>query len=121
MTEKVYKGRTEDAEAPFLSADFWKPGTKIAGMVDRVFMAGEQKCYGLSLLTPVAVDGEETNQVSLGSMAGLRMALQAARLSELQARDRVVIVCTGKTPSKKEGNSPRVDFEVEVTRAMAAF
>jgi hypothetical protein len=121
MADKVFKGRTEDAEAPFLSADWWKPGSKIVGTVDRSFMAGEQKCYGLSLLVPVAIDGEETTQVSLGSMAGLRMALQAARLVEFQPRDRVVLVCTGKTPSKKEGNSPRVDFEVEVTRAMAAF
>jgi hypothetical protein len=116
MTEKVYKGRTEDAAAPFLSAEFWKKGTMIAGTVERLFKAGDQQCCALRLINPVTVAGEETDQVSLGAMAGLRMAIQAAHLRGLAEGDKVWIECTGQTAPKKVGNSPRVDFSVEVVR-----
>jgi hypothetical protein len=121
MTEQVFRGKTEEAELPFLSADFWEQGVRVVGVVMQSFMAGEQRCYELDLVTPVRIDEEEVERVAVGSMAGLRMAMQAAGLSELKVRDRVVLVCTGKTPPKKEGNSPRVNFEIEVGRAKAAF
>lgn len=116
MAEKLYKGRTEDAAAPFLSAEFWKKGTKVSGVVEREFKAGDQQCYALRLLSPVTVDGVETDQVSIGAMAGIRMALQAAHLRGFSVADRVWIECTGQTPSKNPKNSPRVDFSVEISR-----
>jgi hypothetical protein len=121
MAEKVFRGRTEDAELPFLSAEFWKAGLKVVGVVKDVFMAGEQKCYALELVTPVTLDEEEVDRVAIGSMAGLRMAFQAARLNGLCVGDRVVLECTGKTPSKKPENSARVNFDIEVGRATSAF
>jgi hypothetical protein len=116
MEEKVFKGRTEDAQAPFLGADWWEKEKHIAGIVERVFTVNEKPAYVVKLLAPVALDGEEVEQVSIGNSAGFQMALQAAHLSGLRVTDRLHVVCTGKTPSKTEGFSPRVDFEIEVTR-----
>jgi hypothetical protein len=42
------------------------------------------------------------------------MALQAAGLDSLQVEDAIYVECTGKTSTNK--GSPRVDFEIEVTR-----
>jgi hypothetical protein len=116
MAEKLFKGRTEDGALPFLSAEFWKKGTKVAGVVDRLFQAGDQQCCSLHLLSPVTIDGVETDQVAVGAMAGLRMAMQAAKLRGLVEGDRVWLECTGHTAPKKNGNSPRVDFLIEVAR-----
>lgn len=116
MAEKVFKGRTEDAQAPFLGADWWEKEKHIAGIVERVFTVNEKPAYAVKLLKAVVLDGEEVDKVSIGNSAGFRMALQAANLSDLRVSDRLHVLCTGKTPSKTEGYSERVDFEVEVTR-----
>ncbi len=116
MAEKTFKGRTEDAEAPFLGAEFWEKGKQVVGVVERLFTVGEQQCHVLRLVTPVEVDGEELDCVSIGNSAGFRMALQAGHLSGLRINDKVSLLCSGKTPPKKEGNSPRTNFEIEVTR-----
>ncbi len=116
MAEQTFKGRTEDAEAPFIGAEFWAKGKRLTGVVERVFAVGEQQCYVLKLVTPVELDGEPLDRVSVGNSAGLRMALQAGHLAELLKGDKVSLECSGKTPSKKEGNSPRTDFAIEVTR-----
>jgi hypothetical protein len=47
------------------------------------------------------------------------MAMQSARLRELRQGDQVVLICIGETASKKAGNSPRKDFQIEVTRPQA--
>ncbi len=116
MAEQTFKGRTEDAEAPFLGAEFWDKGKKVFGVVEREFDSVNGKCYVLTPLNPIVLDGEEWDRVSVGNMAGFRMALQAGHLKELRVGDKVVLECTGKTPPKKEGNSPRVNFAIEVTR-----
>ena len=116
MAEQVFRGKTEDAAAPFLSADFWEKDRKIVAVVDRSFKAGDKQCYALRLVKPITLDGDEVENVSIGNMAGLRMALQAAHVHELRADDKLVLTCTGKTPPKKQGNSPMVNFEVEITR-----
>jgi hypothetical protein len=115
MPEKTYKGRTEDAEAPFLGADFWSVGKSVSGVVLRSFESVNGRCYVLGLVTPVEMAGEEVDEVSIGNMAGFRMAMQAAHLTDLRVKDKVFLSCYGKTPPKKEGNSPRVDFDIEVT------
>jgi hypothetical protein len=116
MGERVFKGRTEDAEAPFLSAEFWKQGVKVSGVVDRVFEIEHRKNYALTLVKSVDLDGEPYDIVSIGESAGLRMAMQAARVRQLLEGDKVVVECTGTTAPKKAGNSPRVNFAIEVTR-----
>ncbi len=121
MTEQVFKGRSEDAAAPFLGAEFWSEGRFIEGVVDRVFEVQGRRCYALTLNHPMELDDEDVFTVSLDSTAGLKMALQAARLTALEVHDRVLLRCTGKEPSKQAGNSPRTNFEIEVRRAKAAF
>jgi len=116
MALKKYTGRTEDAENPFLSAEFWKEGTRITGIVEREFKAGEQVCYELKLAESVTLSDEETDVVNIGTMAGLRMALQAARVKKLIVGDKVSIECTGFTKAKKTGNSDRVNFSIELYR-----
>jgi hypothetical protein len=116
MTEKLYKGRTEDAALPFLSATFWKQGTKVSGVIERLFKAGDQQCATVRCLSPITVDGTETDTVNVGAMAGIRMALQAAHLKGFAEGDRIWLECTGFEPPKKAGNSPRVNFKVEVSR-----
>jgi hypothetical protein len=116
MAEKVFKGRTEDAEAPFLNAKFWRKGMTVAGVVERSFVTENGNCFVLHSLKPIQIDGEETDRFSIGGMAGFRMALQAAGVDALRLGDRLFIECTGETPAVKEGNSPRVNFAVELTR-----
>jgi len=111
---KQFHGRTEDADAPFLDARFWVPGAKVAGTVLRAFASDNGPCYVLDLLEAVRVDGELVEQVSIGNLTGFRMALQAAGLEGLQAGDQIHLECTGKTSTTK--GSPRVNFEIEVTR-----
>lgn len=99
---EVFSGRTVDAEAPFLSASFWKEGVSVRGVITKIFetemlkdgIAKKSKCYTLDLnptQTPelmallklaggvctgsVDVEGEEQERVSVGNMAGLQMAL----------------------------------------------
>lgn len=111
---RTFRGRTEDAAAPFLSADFFTPGTKVAGKVIRTFKSENGPCAVLALIDPVKLDGKLEEIVSIGNLTGFRMALQAAGLEGLQVGDQLHVECTGKTSTEK--GSPRVDFEVEVTR-----
>jgi hypothetical protein len=121
MTEQVFKGRTEDAEAPFLGAKFWANGVSVLGVIERSFETENGTCFVLRSLKPLTIDGEDTERFSVGNMAGFKMALQAAGLAGLRIGDRMVIKCTGETSPTKVGNSPRVNFEVEVTRAATSF
>lgn len=116
MSEQVFRGRTEDAEAPFLSSEFWKQGTRIAGVVERVFKIDGRNNYAVALIKAVELDGEPYDRVSVGESAGIRMAMQVARCGDLRERDRVVLTCTGETPSKEAGKSPRKNFDIEVHR-----
>ena len=111
---KTFRGKTEDAGAPFLGAPFWKQGVKVAGKVVRTFSAPSGPCYVLRSLRPVTVDGEDTEEVCVGNLTGFRMALQASGLESLVVGDLVHVECTGVTPTEK--GSPRPNFEIEVTR-----
>lgn len=121
---KQFTGRTLDAQAPFLNAEFWREGLEVTGVVTKVFevenerngVAKKTTAYVLSLQDSVEVDGEETDRVSVGTMAGIKMALEAAGVYRLQLRDVVTITCEGVTASKKEGYSPRVNFKIDVKR-----
>jgi hypothetical protein len=116
MGVQVFKGRTVDAQSPFLSTEFWKKGVRVAGVIERVFKIEGRNNYAVHLLKPVEIDGEPCDVVSVGESAGLRMAMQAAKVHELREGDQVVLECEGETASKKKGNSPRKDFNIEVTR-----
>jgi hypothetical protein len=119
MGDQVFKGKSTDAEAPFLSTDFWKDGARIAGLIERVFKIDGRNNYAMRLTKAVSVEGELSEVVSVGESAGIRMAMQSARLRELRQGDQVVLICIGETASKKAGNSPRKDFQIEVTRPQA--
>jgi hypothetical protein len=116
MSKKTYRGRTEDAEASFLSAEFWKPGVRVVGVVGRMYESQNGRCYVLHLVTPVEVAGEKQDEVAIGNLTGFRMACQAAGVSDLRVGDQLVVECTAIEAAKKKGMSPRPNFAVEVTR-----
>lgn len=111
---KTFKGKSEDAGSPILGAEFWKSGVSIAGVVFRSFQTAHGECYELKLVNPVMLDGVETREVSIGALAGFKMALAAAGLERLFKGDALHITATGETETTK-GN-PRVNFEIEVIR-----
>jgi len=111
---KQFRGRTEDADAPFVDGKFWKEGASIAGKVIRTFDTENGPCSVLELLDSVRIDGEAVDQVSIGNLTGFRMALQAAGIQNLQVGDAVHLKCTGLKSTTK--GSPRPNFEIEVTR-----
>lgn len=116
MGDQVFRGRSEDAASPFIPSEWWEKGKSIAFVVERVFKIEGRVNYGVRLLKAVVLNGETTDEVSVGESAGFRMAMQAAHCRELRENDRVVLTCYGETPSRKAGNSPRKDFEIEVSR-----
>lgn len=111
---KQFRGRTEDASAPFLDAKFWTPGMGVAGKVIRLFGSENGPCAVLALVDPVKLEGKMEEIASIGNLTGFRMALQAAGLEALQVGDHIHVECTGKTSTEK--GSPRVDFAIEVNR-----
>ena len=111
---KVYRGKTEDADAAMLGAPFWQVGQKLIGVVLWPFKTEVGDCYTLRLGKPVKVGDREQQVVSVGNLTGFRMALQAAGVDPLLPGDKVVIECTGKQESGK--GSDRINFSIEVTR-----
>jgi hypothetical protein len=121
-----YDGNSQDVSAPILSADYWKKGTQISGTVIRSFKTSNGVCYTIELKKPIKVNRQHTYpkeskteslfKVSVGSLKGFEMALQASGIPEgkLQSNDKVEITCTGKTPTNK-GN-PQVDFTIKIDR-----
>ena len=65
---KQFKGRTEDAGAPFLGADFWRPGVKVLGKVIRCFESANGLCAVLRLTESLTVNGEASEEVSIGNL-----------------------------------------------------
>jgi hypothetical protein len=86
----------------------------VTGKVIRTFESENGRCYVLDLIDGAKINGAIMDQVSIGNLTGFRMALQAAGLDSLLVEDSVYIECTGKTSTAK--GSPRVNFEIEVTR-----
>lgn len=108
----IFKGKTQNV--PFLPASFWKRGTQILGRVLRGFHTENGTAYVLKLGSPVELDGKQVSLVCIGALRGFEMALVGAGLERLCSGDLVALECIGSTPSTK--GSPRVDFEIEVTR-----
>ncbi len=113
---QTFQGRTEDVEAPFLGADFWKKGEAVSGVVVRQFDTLAGRAYVLALDNAVDLGGELEEQVSIGAMKGFLMALQAAKVDHLVNGDVIRLECTGVNPPTKEGYSPRVNFVITVIR-----
>lgn len=108
------EGESRDVANNFLGADFWQRGTSVAGSVLRKFESANGLCYGLQLSAPVRLNEQETSEVALGNLTGLRMALQAAGVDELQIGDQIQLECTGLQPTNK-GND-RIDFKIHINR-----
>jgi hypothetical protein len=113
MIERL-EGKTQDVAGNFLGSEFWKPGTKVTGIVVRKFESVNGECYALELDQPVEIKGQATNEAALGNLAGLRMAIQAAGAQDLQVEDKITLECTGLQPTNK-GNS-RIDFKIQIER-----
>ncbi len=119
-TGKVMEGRTLDADAPFASGDFWEVGKTIKGEVSRVyatqFDGKSSLAYVVELEEPVDIDGEEWDRVSIGNMAGLRLALQSCHTDRLYSKDVIELECESIKKAKKEGYSPRPNFRLKISR-----
>src|SRR5260370_5554995 len=84
---KRFTGRTIDADAPFLGAEFWTDGKSVTGIVSKIFDTEVErkgqlvKARALVLLLnePVEVDGEEWDRVSVGNLARIKMAIDVAK------------------------------------------
>lgn len=110
-----FRGKTEDAGAPFLKASFWTRGKAISGTVIREFHTDNGKSYGILLVTPVMVNDKTEKQISIGNSVGLRMAVEASGApGGLLVGDKVHIECTGFTGTDKENDL--VNFSVEINR-----
>ena len=114
-----FRGRTEDAEAIFLDAKFWKPGVSISGRVVRQFQSTHGTCFVVELVTPVTlsadVNAKKEHTVSIGNLTGFRMALEAAGLNDgLEIDDAIFLECTSISKTKKDSDQP--NFEIEVNR-----
>ncbi len=122
---QTFEGRTVDADAPFLGAEFWKEGVSVTGIVTKVFetqnvqeggIVKKGKAYQLRLDDPVVIDGEEWDRASVGNLAGFKMALDVAKVSQLVLKDSITILCEGVKAAKKENYSPRINFKITVSR-----
>lgn len=120
-TQKVFEGRTLDADAPFLSGEFWTQGKMVTGEVVRIYpteMEGKQSlAYVLSLQEPVEIDGEDWELVSIGNLSGFKLAMLGAGLERLFLKDLVELECQSIKPAKKATFSPRPNFRIKVTRS----
>jgi len=81
-----------------------------------MFTTRNGPAYVIKLAKAALVNGVEEMEVSVGALKGFQMALQAAGLNELRAGDYVSIEATGAEAAREKGQSPRVNFEVEVAR-----
>lgn len=118
-TGKVFRGRTVEADAPFVGGDFWEVGKRIQGEITKVkpsTMGGHKFSYVMELESPVEMDGEEWDRVTIGNLTGFALALQAAGVDRLFPKDVVMIECESIKKPKKEGFSPRPNFAITVNR-----
>src|SRR5258707_14143383 len=114
---KIFEGRSLDVEAPFASGEFWEIGKIIKGEVVRVYtteLEGKSSlAYVVELDDPVEIDGEEWERVSIGNLAGFRMALQAAHIERLYMKDLIETECESIRKAKTEAYSRRANFRVK--------
>jgi hypothetical protein len=114
MSNKL-EGRTDEVANNFLGSDFWRPGVGISGTVVRKFESANGQCYALELDEPVDLNNEPTQEVALGNLTGLRMAIQAAGAEDLQAGYKIALESTEQQPTSK--SNPRIDFKLQIERA----
>ncbi len=115
---KIFEGRTEDAEAPFLSGGWWKEGVEVRGLIEHQYPTEFGLCHVLELEAPVDIpelELETVSKVSMGNLAGFTMALQAAG-ARPRIGDSMEIECTGFKPAKGDGYSPRPNFRIKIAR-----
>ncbi len=116
---KEYEGRTEEGEYPFVNAEFWTIGRMIRGVVVRIketeIEGKKSPALELELDAPVEIEGEEWERVSIGNLAGIRMALQNYRPEVIRVKDFLELECTSIKETKKEGFSNRINFRIKVT------
>ena len=117
----TFKGETPETVPPFLGADFWEKGTKIAGEVLYGFDTENGPAYAVQLLKPVELESrlvkgqfENHSVVALGNLKGFAAALRAAKVKQLLSGDKIHVQAIGEVDTGKE--SPMVRFSVEVTR-----
>lgn len=121
----------QSAEAPFLSAAWWKPEKKIAFTVLATFKSNNGPYIAVRLVKPVMVTThaggsgasaveEECEVVRIGNLAGITLArmeaLASAKNKYFAVGDKVFLRCTGITAPEKEGHSPSPNFEIEIDR-----
>jgi hypothetical protein len=109
-----FVGNTQDASAPFAGADFWKKGVRVEGQVYASFNTENGTSFNLKLTKEVNIKGEKTDQISVGGLKGMEMALRQSGAQQFQVGDNVIIECIGSTPTDK--GSARLDFKVLVDR-----
>jgi hypothetical protein len=128
----VFKGNTSGGQkiaeaqsaedAPFLSASFWKPKTKLYCVVLSTHKSGNGPYISVRLTKPstVEIDGKAFAAVRIGNLAGIVMArveaLNGAKTKYFCVGDKLYLECTGITPPEKEGHSPSPNFYIEVDR-----
>src|SRR5260370_39142345 len=84
---KRFAGRTVDADAPFLGAEFWTDGKAVTGIVSKIFdteverkgVLVKAKAMVLLLSEAIEVDGEGRDRGSVWNLDGIRMAIETAK------------------------------------------
>jgi hypothetical protein len=118
-TEQKWTGRSDDIAVPLLSAEFWKEGTEVSGVLEG---ARDQKmggrAYKLTLYVAVSIDGEEVEVVELPGLTGVKNALQSLRDKgyQLKKGDLWNVRCVGIIKAKKEDFSDSPEFQIDVIR-----
>jgi hypothetical protein len=114
-------GRTDERLVPALDNAFWTVGRVVRGVVEEIRATPNGNMYRLSLESPVSIDGDSVEEVEMPAATGFRAAHQAcaekaAWARNLRVGDILVITCFKVNAPKKEGYSPRPDFELTVIR-----
>lgn len=119
----TFSGETKNG-APIIGARYWKKGVTLTGVVLNSFDTANGKCYQLSLMDDITVNGDVLfpkqegkvtgKEFAIGALKGFEMALRACGCGELLPKDLVKVTCIGLSDSGK--GSPRVDFKIDVTR-----
>jgi len=110
------------ANAPFISAAYWKEGMRVSFVVLSVHKSANGPYVGAQLVSPmaIAIEGKRHTLVRIGNLAGIGCALRKVfaevKSKYFQVGDGVVLTCTGITPPEQEGYSPMPNFDVDVER-----
>jgi hypothetical protein len=135
------------ADAPFLSAPFWKEGVKVAVCVLLAHKSTNGPYVSARLMGPeeaeeifkkdfpdlvlselpetLEINGEEVSCVRIGNLAGITLArleaLAEAKHKYFAVGDRLYLECTGITPPEKAGHSSSPNFKLLIDRPEVPF